>query len=120
MGPLIFRDEIKFVADVAVGTGKRGNCDGAAARIEIVPRRGQPVAYECLFELPAPGGFLLHSGAELLEIAPSDHIREPELVMIGRIELIKGAPPLCIRAICSGGIVDLREDPRFRERSAEG
>jgi hypothetical protein len=58
---LVFSREIEFVADMTARAGTCGNSNGSTAGIEVVIRSGQPVAFECLFQLPFVRWFFSNS-----------------------------------------------------------
>ena len=70
----VFSHQIEFIADMAARAGMGGNRNGSAAGVEIVIGSGQPVPFECLFDLPFLGEVFFCANSELLKISAADLI----------------------------------------------
>jgi hypothetical protein len=119
LAPLVFGDQIELVADMRARARMCGDGNGSAAAVEVVMRSRQPVAFECLFDLPSCGGLFFYGDPELHEVAAAHLVGEPEFVMIGRIELIKGIPLMSRRILRAGGVVTLDQHSWLRGRLRE-
>src|ERR1700720_550272 len=88
-------------------------CDGngSTAAIQIVSCRGQPVAFELLFEFPFFAGLFFHSGSEVHNVAAANQIGKSHLVVARRINLVKGGPGMAIGIFSSRSIVPFDKDP---------
>src|ERR1700704_364173 len=107
---------------MAAGTRVGGDGYCSAASIEIVVRCGQPEAFKSFFEFPFLADAFLHADPELHKIPATHLIGETELVVTGRIELVKSVPVPACRIFRSRGVVTLDKDAwrrdRFRKRLA--
>src|SRR5258708_21730907 len=107
-----------------MAAGTRVGADGycSAASIEIVVRGGQPEAFKSFFDFPFLADAFLHADPELHKIPATHLIGETELVVTGRIELVKSVPFPACQIFRSRGVVALDKDPRrpdnFRKRLA--
>src|SRR6266404_6959346 len=109
---LVFGNQIEFASDVAAGAGVAGNRNRSAAGVKVVIRSGQPVALKGLLEFPFLADVFLHADPELHKISAAHLIGETVLVVIRRIELVKGIPVSARRIFRSRGVVALDKDPR--------
>ena len=107
---LVFSNQINFIADMTARAGMCGNRNRSTAGVEIVICSGQPVAFKCLFELPFLGRLFFYAHSELHKVSAPDLIHKAELVVIRRIELVKGVPLTSIGAFCSRGVVTFGEN----------
>src|SRR5713226_1466381 len=102
---------------MAAGTRVGGDRYRSAASVEIVVRGGQPEALKSFFEFPFLTDVFLHADPELHKIPATHLIGEAELVVIGRIELVKGIPVSARRIFRSRGVVALDKDPQPCDKS---
>ncbi len=89
-----------------------GNRNCSTAGVEVVICSGQPVAFKLLFEFPLSRGLFFDTGSELHQVPAANLIGKAQLVMIRRIELIKGVPVVAVRICCSRGVIALEENAR--------
>src|SRR5712671_4269707 len=97
---------------MAAGTRVGGDGYCSATSIEIVVRGGQPEAFKSVFDFPFLADAFLHADPELHKIPATHLIGETELVVAGRIELVKSVPVPACRIFRSRGVVTLDKDPR--------
>ena len=109
---LVFGNQIEFVADMAAraGVGRNRNC--SAAGIEVVICCGQPEAFKLLFEFPFFRGLFFDTGSELHQVPATDQIGKAKLVVVRRIELVKGIPVAAVRIFRSRGVIALEKNAR--------
>src|SRR5713101_3845390 len=75
-------------------------------------RRRQPEVFVSLPQLPFLADRFLYAFAYLLDIFPAELVREVELVVIRRIDLVKRTPRMAARILGSRGVVRFDENPR--------
>src|ERR1700722_6810482 len=82
-----------------------GDENASTAVVQIVSCRGQPVAFELLFDFPFFTGLFFRAGSELHNVAAANQIGKSHLVVARRINLVKGGPSMAIGIFSSRSIV---------------
>ena len=65
-----------------------------------------------VFEIPLFRGLFFDTGSELHQVPAASLIGKAQLVMIRRIELIKGVPVMAVRIFRSRGVIALEKNAR--------
>src|ERR1700731_355081 len=108
----VFGNRIEFVADVSAcaRVGRNRNC--STAGVIVVIGSGQPEPFKLLFEFPLFRGLFLDTGPEVYKVPAADQIGKAQLIVIRRIDLVKGIPLVALRIFRSRSIIALEKNVR--------